>query len=228
MTELLSNITQDLNLLPLQAPVVLAKIAVAFICSFFIAFIYRRTYCGPGYSVAYTHTLILLSMATAVVIMVIGNNLARAFGLVGAMSIVRFRHAVKNTQDIVYVFFALAVGMAAGVGFYTIAIVGTLFISLVVYLLARSRLGTPRRNDYLLQFNSRSTRDPDPPWLAVLTKHCRKLTPINVRTLGDTDMIELSYYVRLRDPTRGNALIEELNRAPGVETVNLFFDEEQI
>jgi uncharacterized membrane protein YhiD involved in acid resistance len=228
MTELLRNMTQDLNLLPLQAPVVIAKIAVAFTCAFFIAFVYRKTYRGPGYSVAYTHTLILLAMATAVVIMVIGNNLARAFGLVGAMSIVRFRHAVKNTQDIVYVFLALAVGMAAGVGFYTIAIVGTLFIGLVVYLLAKSRLGTPTRNDYLLQFNSRSAGGPDAPWLAVLAKHCRKLTPINVRSLGDTDLIELSYYVRLKDPTRGDALIEELNRARGVESVNLFFDEEQI
>ncbi|HDR00102.1 MAG TPA: DUF4956 domain-containing protein [candidate division WOR-3 bacterium] len=228
MTELLSNITQDLNLLPLQAPVVIAKIAVAFLCSFFIAFIYRKTYRGPGYSVAYTHTLILLSMTTAVVIMVIGNNLARAFGLVGAMSIVRFRHAVKNTQDIVYIFFALAVGMAAGVGFYTIAIVGTLFISLVIYLLARSRLGTPRRDDYLLQFSTRSAGDESPPWLAVLNRHCRKLTPINVRSLGDSELMELSYYVRLHDTARGDALIEELNRVPGVDGVNLFFDEEQI
>ena len=228
MEQVLKGIIQDLDLLPMTAPAVIAKIAVAFLCSFFIAWIYRKTYRGPGYSVSYTHTLILLSMATAVVIMVIGNNLARAFGLVGAMSIVRFRHAVKNTQDIVYVFFALAVGMAAGVGFYTIAIVGTLFIGLVVYLLSKSKLATPRRDDYLLQFNYVPGDGKVPPYQAVLEGHCSKLTVINVRSLGDKDLIELSYYVRLKHKDRSEELIKDLNRTPGVQYINLFFDEEQI
>jgi uncharacterized membrane protein YhiD involved in acid resistance len=226
--EIWKAIIQDLDLLPLNAPAVVAKIAVAFVCGFIISWIYRKTYRGPGFSVSYSNTLILLAMTTAVVIMVIGNNLARAFGLVGAMSIVRFRHAVKNTQDIVYVFFALAIGMAAGVGFYTIALVGTLFIGLVVYLLSRSKLATPHRDDHLLQFNYRPTGDAVPPYQAVLEGHCRKVTIINVRSLGDTDLIELSYYVRLRHPDRGEDLIKDLNRTPGVQYVNLFFDEEQI
>lgn len=228
MQQLLDAITQDLNLLPLNAPAIIAKIAVAFLCGWFIALIYRKTYRGPGYSVSYTHTLILLSMATAVVIMVIGNNLARAFGLVGAMSIVRFRHAVKNTQDIVYVFFALAIGMAAGVGFYTIAITGTLFIGLIVWLLSRSRAATPHRDDYLLQFNYRPQADGKPPYQPVLDGHCKKATVINVRSLGDRELVELSYYVRLKDKDRGEEFIRALTAVPGVEFVNLFFDEEQI
>lgn len=226
--EALKAVIQDLNLLPLNGPAVVAKIAVAFLCSLFIAWLYRKTYRGPGYSVGYTNTLILLSMTTAVMIMVIGNNLARAFGLVGALSVVRFRHAVKNTQDIVFVFFALAVGMAAGVGFYTIALVGTACIGLVVYLMSKSRFSAPRRDDYLLQFNYRPGPDKIPPYQAVLDGHCRKLTPINVRSLGDTDLIELSYYVRLKDKDRAKDLIGDLNRTPGVQYANLFFDEEQI
>jgi uncharacterized membrane protein YhiD involved in acid resistance len=228
MQELLKAVTQDLNLLPLNAPAIIAKIAVAFVCGWFVALLYRKTYRGPGYSVSYTHTLILLSMATAVVIMVIGNNLARAFGLVGAMSIVRFRHAVKNTQDIVYVFFALAIGMAAGVGFYTIAIVGTLFIGLILWLLSKSRTAAPARDDYLLQFNWRPGADKTPPYQAILDGHCKKATVINVRSLGDQDLVELSYYVRLKDKNRGEELIRDLGRVPGVQFVNLFFDEEQI
>ncbi len=226
--EAIRGLAADLQLLPLTASMVIVKLSVAFVCSLFIAWLYRKTYRGPGYSVAYTNMLILLGMTTAVMIMVIGNNLARAFGLVGALSVVRFRHAVKNTQDIVFVFLALAIGMAAGVGFYTIALVGTLFIGLIILLMSWTRFSAPRRDDYLLQFNYRSTGDKTPPYLDVLRGHCRKLTPINVRTLGDSDLTEVSYYVRLKDKDKGEELVRDLNKTPGVQYVNLFFDEEQI
>jgi len=226
--EALREFIHELNLLPLNAPAVALKIGVAFVCGVFVAFLYRKTYRGPGYSVAYTNTLILLAMTTAMMIMVIGNNLARAFGLVGALSVVRFRHAVKNTQDIVFVFLALAIGMASGVGFYAVALVGTLTIGLVVLILFKAKFSTPRRDDYLLQFNYRSTGDKLPPYQAVLDRHTTKLTPINVRSLGETDLIELSYYVRLKDKDRGDDLIKDMNGTPGVQYVNLFFDEEQI
>jgi len=226
--EALKGIVQELQLLPLTAPTVIAKIATALICGVFIAWLYRKTYRGPGYSVAYTNTLILLAMCTAVMIMVIGNNLARAFGLVGALSVVRFRHAVKNTQDIVYVFFALGVGMAAGVGFYGIAFVATAFIGLVIFLLFKTKFTAPRRDDYLLQFNYRPGGAGGPPYQGVLDSHCQKATPVNVRTLGDTEMIEMSFYVRLKHKDRSEEFIRDLNRTPGIEFVNLFFDEEQI
>lgn len=226
--EALRSLVTELRLLPVSGPVVAVKVAVAFVCGAAIAWLYRRTYRGPGYSVAYTNTLILLAMATALVISVIGNNLARAFGLVGALSVVRFRHAVKNTQDVVYVFLALGVGMAAGVGFYAVALVGTLTIGLAIILLYHTRFGTPRRDDYLLQFNYRTSPGQPPAYQAVLDRHCQKLTPVNVRSLGDTDLVELTYYVRLKHIDKGQELIAELNRTPGVEYVNLFFDEEQI
>ncbi|MEO0074145.1 MAG: DUF4956 domain-containing protein, partial [candidate division WOR-3 bacterium] len=226
--EAIRGLVQELRLLPVTGPVAAVKIGVAFVCGVMIAWLYRRTYRGPGYSVAYTNTLILLAMSTAVIIMVIGNNLARAFGLVGALSVVRFRHAVKNTQDIVYVFLALGIGMAAGVGFYDVALVGTVCIGLVILLLYKTRFGTPRRDDYLLQFNYRPTGEKVPGYQAVLDEYCSKVTPINVRTLGETDMIELSFYARLKQRDRSADLISALNRTPGVQFVNLFFDEEQI
>ena len=80
---------------------VIGNIMVALICSFIISLVYRWTYRGTSYSVSFVNSIVSLAMITALVIMVIGNNLARAFGLVGAMSIIRFRTAVKDTQDIV-------------------------------------------------------------------------------------------------------------------------------
>jgi len=98
---------------------------VAFVCGLIISVVYRMVYKGPSYSVTFVNSLVLLAMITSVVILVIGNNLARAFGLVGAMSIIRFRTAVRDTQDIIFIFFSLTVGMAAGVGLKIVAIIAT-------------------------------------------------------------------------------------------------------
>ena len=85
--------------------------------------------------------------------MVIGNNLARAFGLVGALSIIRFRTAIKDTVDIVYIFLGLAIGMAAGVGYHKAAIAGTVMIGLILILFSKSNFRYFRSNQYILQFS---------------------------------------------------------------------------
>jgi hypothetical protein len=90
-------------------------LSVALFAGLILTCLYRITYKGAGYTAGFVGSIILLTLITALVIMVIGNNLARAFGLVGAMSIIRFRTAVKDVMDIVFIFFALAVGMASGV-----------------------------------------------------------------------------------------------------------------
>ncbi|MDZ7346073.1 MAG: DUF4956 domain-containing protein, partial [candidate division KSB1 bacterium] len=79
---------------------VLINLVIAFVLGMLIATVYRLTFKGYAYSASLVNTLILITMVTTMVIMVIGNNLARAFGLVGAMSIIRFRTAVKDTRDI--------------------------------------------------------------------------------------------------------------------------------
>ena len=104
------------------------NLATAFACGLLMSWLYRHTYRGTAYSMTFDRSLVTLTIITAIVIAVIGNNLARAFGLVGAMSIVRFRTAVKDAQDLVFIFFSLAVGLASGVGLHILAIGGTLFV----------------------------------------------------------------------------------------------------
>ena len=96
--------------------------------------VYRWTHRSIGYSPAYTQTLVLVSMVTALIMIVIGSNIARAFSLVGALSIIRFRNAIKETRDVGFIFFAMAAAMAAGTRFYTLAISATALISLFVIL----------------------------------------------------------------------------------------------
>lgn len=112
----------------------LLAITVAYVCSLIVGMVYRWTHRAVGYSPAYTQTLVLVSMVTALIMIVIGSNIARAFSLVGALSIIRFRNAIKETRDVGYIFFAMAAAMAAGTRFYTLAFAATALISLYVLL----------------------------------------------------------------------------------------------
>ena len=131
---------------------VIFNVLLAFALGFFIAIIYRLTYSGYTYSAAFVNTLVIITMVTAIVIMVIGNNLARAFGLVGAMSIIRFRTAVKDTKDIAFVFFALAGGLAAGAGNHMVGLIGVILVGLAVILLHLFNFGVGTSKELLLRF----------------------------------------------------------------------------
>lgn len=222
------NGLSNMNLFPVSIYRIMANVIVALCCGLFIAWIYRKSYRGAGYSAAFVNSMITLTMVTAIVIMVIGNNLARAFGLVGAMSIIRFRTAVKDTQDIVFIFFALAIGMASGVGYYRIAIFGSIFVGMIIMMLVKSNITSTRNDDYLLQFSFQSNGSESSPYLPVLNKYCRRHNIVNIKTVEDQEIIDLSYYVKLKDKEKNPQFIRELNRTHGVKNINLFFDEEQI
>jgi len=168
-------------------------------------------------------------MITALVLMVIGNNLARAFGLVGAMSIIRFRTAVKDTQDIIFIFFSLSVGMAAGVGYHMIAITGSLFIGFCLYMFSKSSLFESEQKVYLLQFYFMPNGDNKTPYLSILKQYCNKHEVINVKSSGSNsgkDIMELSYSIDLRNKEKNDEFIRDLSNIHGVKNINLFFDNE--
>ncbi|MCF8241548.1 MAG: DUF4956 domain-containing protein [Melioribacteraceae bacterium] len=206
---------------------VIANLFVALICGLLLSFFYRKTYRGPGFSISFVNALVILAMITAIVIMVIGNNLARAFGLVGAMSIIRFRTAVKETHDIIFIFFALAVGMASGVGLYAVAIAGTLFIGLVYLMLTKTGIAIPVREEYLLQFTVDASGDFIQTYYTdFLKQYCRKFNLVNTRSINGDDLLELSYYVKLKNRDLGTELVNKLRKHEKISNVNLFFDEE--
>lgn len=205
---------------------IILNAAVAMICGLFIMYLYRITYQGPSYSQSFASSMVILAMLTAIVIMVIGNNLARAFGLVGAMSIIRFRTAIKDPQDIVYIFFSLAVGMAAGAGMHLVAIIGTGVVSFVTYALSFSKGGAAQRREFLLQFSMNGKTGDEAPYVATMKRYCKDHKLVNMKSLDEGETLELSYYVRLKDQDKGTSFVRELEKTPGVERVNLFFDEE--
>lgn len=218
---------QKIFITSLTVETVLLNLFMALVCGFIISVFYRYSYRGANYAPTFVQSLVMLSMITALVIMVIGNNLARAFGLVGAMSIIRFRTAVKDTQDIVFIFFSLAVGMAAGVGLRVVAFFGTLFIGGILLGLSRSGYAVPRKEEFLLQFHS-ELPEGEPPYLPALNQFCKRFKLVNMQSLGIEDMYELSFYLTLKNKEQSPQLIKALNQIPRISNVRFFYDEESI
>ena len=199
---------------------------VALIAGIIISVFYRKSYSGPGYQASFVNSLILLVIITAIVIMVIGNNLARAFGLVGAMSIIRFRTAVKETQDIMYIFFSLAIGMAVGVSLYGLAIFGSFFIGIITYILSKSKFSTPVKSDLLLQFTYDSENNNSDDYSKLISQYCKRSKLINAKAVGSENAIELSYYLGFKNKEKTTEFVQELRKMNGISNVNLFYDEE--
>ena len=133
------------NFTPLN--VVIALI-VALIAGVVIAMVYKKTFRGVLYSPSFSLTLILLCLVTTPVVMAIGSNVALSMGMVGALSIVRFRTAVKDPLDTAYMFWAITMGILVGSNAYVIAIVALLGISVILLAISYLRLRSP--NGYLL------------------------------------------------------------------------------
>ena len=224
---------QDLQDIPLLQPVdageVVTSLIVALICGVVIAWIYRWTYRGTSYAPSFVRSMVVLPMITALVMLVIGSNLARAFGLVGAMSIIRFRTAVKDTHDIVFIFFALAAGLAAGVGMYAAAWLGTLVIGLTVLATVGFGFGHVQRNAMLLEFAYDAEGAPAPPtYEAVLDQHCKQTSVLSVRQPMERKELALTLHVRLRRGSEAPAMVAALRKTDRVSRVSLYYDDEEL
>ena len=102
-----------------------------------IGWVYRATHRNISYSQSYVQTLVILGMLISLIMLVVGSNIARAFALVGALSVVRFRNAIKETRDVGFIFLVMGVGMACGTRFYLLAVAAAVAISLVIVVMYR-------------------------------------------------------------------------------------------
>jgi uncharacterized membrane protein YhiD involved in acid resistance len=218
---------QSIDLLQLSIYTVLTNLAVSLACGIIIALVYRYIYKGPSYSATYVNSLVLLSLITTLVIMVIGNNLARAFGLVGAMSIIRFRTAVRDVQDIVYIFFALAVGMASGVGLHAIAIAATLFICLVSVVMVTFNFGAPGKAEYVLQLIYTPSPSTENRISEILGKYCRGVRLANLKSQAEGSSVEAFYQFSLRRRYKSTELVEEFTSLSDKVRFNIYFDQDE-
>ena len=135
MREYLANILQGGNNLSFED--MLLRIIVSCLIGFAIFLSYKLSHTGTIYSKKFNVSLVILTTLTGMVMTVIGNNIALSLGMVGALSIVRFRTAIKDSRDTVYIFWAIIVGICCGVGDYTVAIIGSIVVFIITLLLGR-------------------------------------------------------------------------------------------
>lgn len=215
------------SLIPISGFEILINIGLAFLLGLLVVAVYRLTNRNAGSNPSFYLTLIILSMVVSLVMMIIGNSVARAFTLVGALSIIRFRTVVKDNRDIAFVFFALAAGMAAGVGNYPIAIYGVGLISLFLLALDFIKFGNSREGTYIL----RCQLDPQDTDLArfeaTLEKFLSLYRRISVKTLRLGEVVQHTYAVRLKRDAELQNFISALSAIEGVDRINVLADDEE-
>ena len=207
------------------ALIILARLAGALVLGALVAFIYRRARGPLAATESFTVTLILLSILIAMVTQVIGDNVARAFSLVGALSIVRFRTVVRDTQDTAYVIFAVAVGMAMGAGNGVVALGGIGIVGLAAFLTrGRSRALPPLTpEDLPFELRVRLALGSDPELLLGPTldrlRVNRRLTLVATARQGLA--VDVAYRAALADESSAGDVVSAINRVEGVQGVTL-------
>ena len=117
---------------PLDVTTLIISLAVCFILNFILARVYIFTHSGYSYSKSFVHSIVFVGITIDLIMLIIGSNIARAFALVGAMSIVRFRNPIKDSRDLIFLFMSMAIGMATGTQFYAFAVIFAAFAVLVL------------------------------------------------------------------------------------------------
>ena len=196
------------------------SLALATALTMVVAFVYRATHHGVSYSQSYVQTLVILGILVSLIMLVVGSNIARAFTLVGALSIVRFRNAVKETRDVGFIFFAMAIGMATGTRFYLLAAIATVVISAVV-------LAMDRFNMFSLDVQSQIVKIQVPPELDPTTldsafrSHTDRVELISAESIRGGALTELLYAVKLKKGTIATSLLNDLRDRTSGQKVTL-------
>ncbi len=186
---------------------------IAFLLGLFIFYIYKKTYSGVMYSASFGITLIALSLITTLLIMTVVSNVVLSLGMVGALSIVRFRAAIKEPLDIAFLFWAIAVGIVLAAGLITLAVFGSIFIGIILLVFSKKKtVDSP----YILLIHC-SDSETEEQARSFISSRVKRL---NLKSKSvDGGNIELNYEVRLKDDS--SAFVNELESMPGVSGVVL-------
>ena len=214
-------LTRVIEPAPVAGLDVLVRLLVAMVLGGLVTLVYRSTRAADEAAPSFTMTLVLLSILIAMVTQVIGDNVARAFSLVGALSIVRFRTVVRDTQDTAYVIFAVAVGMAVGAGHAVLAVSGIVVVAMAAFLMRRGASAISGRHEtYVLKVrlglgHEASALGPTFDTY-LLARHL-----MSIETAKQGMALELSYQTALRSEEAAGDLVRALNRLEGVQGVAL-------
>jgi uncharacterized membrane protein YhiD involved in acid resistance len=208
------------DLLSLSYGEMVINMVLAVVLGAFVSFVYRVTHKGLSYSQSFTQTILFVSVIVAIVMMVIGSSLARAFALVGALSIIRFRTVVKDTKDTAFVFAALAVGMAAGTSNYFLAVMATVVICLLAWLTYSANFGALYKSEFILRFTFDQEQD-SAGYLGKINEFSKRSNLLHIEPSGDKRSLKLTYDITLEKDTTAERLTQAIGEVAGTSEVVL-------
>ncbi len=184
---------------------IIIGLAISYLVGMFIFFVYKITYKGVVYSFSYNYSLVLMTMITTLVVMTISSNIVLSLGMVGALSIVRFRTAVKDPLDIVFMFWSITMGITIGAGIYQLSFIGAIVIGVAVIMMSFHR---NKYRTYILIVNYRE--DAYPMIKSIVNRFSYSIKSKAIKNSN----IEMTAEIRLK--TTNTTFIEEIAAIPGV------------
>ncbi len=198
----------------LTLPTITGALVLSFLLSMVFAVVYQITFRGFSYSRSYVHTMVLGSMVTCMLIMAVGSNLARGMGILGTLAIIRFRTPVRDPRDAMFLFACLGVGISCGSGMPLVAIVGTTLINLVALILHWAPFASRREYEGLLRFTMDSKdKEAKKNVNDILVQYCDSFYMLGMRDAEQGNSVELSYQLRLIDPSYQQDIVAELKKS---------------
>lgn len=202
----------------------LIALGVAFVLGLMISLVYLKT-CKKGVpSQSFAVTLVILPVVVTVIILLVGSNVARAFSLAGAFSIIRFRSAPGNSKDITYVLFSMAVGLAAGMGFVLYAIVVAVSLCGITIILEALNFGKAAGTEKILKITIPENLDYQNAFEGVMQKYTLSHTLNKVKTTDLGSLYELVYSVTTKNEVSEKDFIDELRCRNGNLNITLILN----
>lgn len=180
-----------------------------------ISIVYLLTHKKEGYSQSFCVALILLSPIVGMVILLIGNNVARAFSLAGAFALIRFRSAPGDPKDIAFVFLSVVMGLACGMGYWFYAAVATVVICLVIIVLHLTNYAGKKAETYTLKITVPETLNYVGAFDETLEKYCTSQKLVKVKSVDFGALFELTFTVHMKDPKQMREMLDDLRAMNG-------------
>ncbi|MCO5142277.1 MAG: DUF4956 domain-containing protein [Oligoflexia bacterium] len=198
---------------------------LSFILGSAIAILYIKTFNGLSYSRNFLQCLVLCPILTAIAMQAIGDNIARGIGMIGTISLLRFRTNIKDPRDMFFIFASLAIGLASGVHAYSTAALGTVCFGIAVVVLAKTPFAYGPQFDGLLRLNLRTNDQQQGILEKVLSTYCKEFSLISLREMGQGDVLDYAYHLKFRKDAEKEKLISEIKQIPNAKSVNLMMQE---
>ena len=205
----------------------LAALLLSLALSLVVSWVYVATYRGLSYVRGFATTLGISGVVSALVMLAIGDDVARGIGLVGALTVIRFRTSLKDTRDLMFAFVALSIGVACGVLAFAVAMLGAFVFCAGMTYLTLSAHGSRRLYNAVLRLHVGLAEAEQRALGQVLGRYTPSFVLIHLRDLGGGAQ-EHAYHLRLRDPSEKGRLLEALNELPGVSGATLLMQETAI